>query len=240
MKHLKKIILIALAFPLLALAAGDPPAGFLDAKSLEECMSTGNCQLAHVAEGLILLIRFLLGVMGAVALLYFVVGGFQWVTSMGNLEKIRKGKDTMKNTVIALAISFTSFLLLQFFVNDILQPKEEYKIVGTQGNIAVKPSEGECNGKAMGTACNTSSVNYVCSGAEFQDRCVTECDLKNLIDKNILTANNLNWSCTTSVVGNWQVTGLCPAPIDNVCTLYWDNSPVTSSHMPPIISELTP
>lgn len=240
MKYLKKIILIALVFPLLALAADDAPQnkGFLDSGLLKaECMTDGKCQLADVAQGLILLIRYLLGVMGAVALLYFVIGGFHWVTSQGNQERVRKGKEIMKNTVFALVIAFTSYLALDFFVNKILNVDTDYRITGTQGNIATNPTTGECAGKAVGTACNTSAVNYVCSGAEFQDKCVTECDLKNLVDKNILIANNLNWSCATSVVGNWQITGLCPAPIDNVCTLYWKNLPVTSANFPPLLGD---
>lgn len=235
MKYFKIIALIIFILPSLALAAGPEVTkpGFLDGLPCVSNEENPNCQLTDVAAGFDSLIKLLLGGMGAVALLYFVIGGFKWITSRGNQQQVRDGQQMMVNTVFALAIAFTSYLVLSFFVNDILQVDSEYKIVGTQ-NTRPGNSSGECAGKAMGTTCNTSSVNYVCTGEEFQNQCVTKCMLKNIVDREILAANQLNWSCgTISDASTWRVTGFCPAPIDNVCILFWNGEQVTDANQPP-------
>lgn len=232
MKYFKIIALIIFILPSLAWAAGPEVTkpGFLD--NLICVTSNENCQLTDVAAGFDSLIKLLLGGMGAVALLYFVIGGFKWITSQGNQQKVRDGQQMMVNTVFALAIAFTSVLVLDFFVDDILKVDSDYQIVFTQ-NTRPGNSSGECTGKAIGTACNTSSVNYVCSGEEFQNQCVTKCMLKNMVDREILAANKLNWTCgTISDPSNVRITGLCPAPIDNVCILFWNGAPVTGQYGP--------
>jgi hypothetical protein len=210
MKYLKKIILIVLAFPLLALAADDPlpPPGFLDGLA---CVQAGDCQLADVAEGLILLIKYLLGVMGAVALLYFVIGGFHWVTSQGNQEKVRKGKDIMKNTIIALVIAFTSYLVLNFFVNTILPTEEEYQI---------KREVGECEGKSNGTACAVVAGATINPMACYSNKCISKCEIQAQESKQ-------NWQCynvanpdllTLDVTAYW-IKNICPGDEHNICFL---------------------
>ncbi len=207
MKYFKIIILVALALPLIAFAQTTPP-GFLDSLS---CVTDGDCQLADVATGFILLTKLLLGAMGAVALLYFVIGGFQWMTSQGNQEKVRKGQQTMTNTVIALFIAFTSYLLLNFFVNNILGVKSDYMI----GDALA-----QCDGKSDGTACNvvagSTSINpYEC----FSEECVTKCKVK-------ANMTSLNWQCYTvpnpeliSTDTTYYERNLCPGDEHTVCTL---------------------
>lgn len=228
MKYLK-IILIILFLPLLAQAA--PAPGFLDSLS---CIESGNCQLADVAAGFISLIRLLLGAMGAVALLYFVVGGFQLMTSQGNQEKVRNGQRTMVNTLIALAIAFTSYLLLNFFVNNILNVKSDYKITGTP-MPRQEQTGGECSGKAQGEACNSSELNYVCSGPELQDVCVTKCALINMIpsNKESLDFYGLGFACNdiTSNAGAFHLSNKCPGNTNNVCILYESGSAVLDSYL---------
>lgn len=235
MKYL--IILLAIfALPLVVQAAPEP--GFLDSPLLKKCMEEGNCQLADVATGFILLIRLLLGGMGAVALLYFVVGGFQLLTSQGNQEKVRNGQRTMINTVAALTIAFTSYLLLNFFVNNILNVDQQYRITGTP-SVRSNNSGGECVGKSQGTPCSTSNINYVCTGAEFENQCVTKCMLQNIVDREVLATNKLNWSCgTIANPSTWHVSGLCPGSVDNVCILFWNGTAVTNDHMPPNLGEI--
>lgn len=230
MKYLK-VILIILFLPLLAQAA--PAPGFLDSLS---CIESGNCQLADVAAGFISLIRLLLGAMGAVALLYFVVGGFQLMTSQGNQEKVRNGQRTMVNTVIALAIAFTSYLLLNFFVNNILNVKQEYKITGSS-TPREEQNGGECSGKAQGEACNSSELNYVCSGSEFKDQCITKCALLNLTEREILAANNLSWKCASmSANANGYYQDLCDQSIGEACFITRNGVIMTDAEVQEILN----
>ena len=58
------------------------------------------------------IIKALLGLSGSAALLMFVYGGFQYLTSAGDSNKVKKGKDTLINAVLGLAIIFGSFVIV--------------------------------------------------------------------------------------------------------------------------------
>lgn len=56
--------------------------------------------------------RIFMGVAGSFALLMFVYGGFLWVTSGGNLDKVKKGKQVFTYAVIGLVVIYGSYLIL--------------------------------------------------------------------------------------------------------------------------------
>ncbi|MEK7516108.1 MAG: pilin [Patescibacteria group bacterium] len=60
------------------------------------------------------LIKGALGIVGSVALVIFIYGGFLWLTSGGNPEKITKGKSTMVWGTIGLAVILFAYTLVQF------------------------------------------------------------------------------------------------------------------------------
>jgi len=64
-------------------------------------------------------IRALLGISGAVALLMFVYGGMLWLTSGGNADQIKKGKNTLIWAVIGLVVIFTSYTLVSALISAI-------------------------------------------------------------------------------------------------------------------------
>ena len=66
------------------------------------------------------IIQALLGIVGAVALLMVVYGGFLWLTSAGNPERIKKGKETLIWAVIGLAFIFSSYMLARFVFQALL------------------------------------------------------------------------------------------------------------------------
>ena len=53
-----------------------------------------------------------LGVVGSLALLMFIYGGITWMTSGGNEEKIKKGKQILIWAVFGIVIIFTSYSIL--------------------------------------------------------------------------------------------------------------------------------
>lgn len=59
-------------------------------------------------------IKAILGIVGAVALLYLVLGGFTWLTSQGNPEKVKKGRETLVWAIFGLAMIFFSYVILNF------------------------------------------------------------------------------------------------------------------------------
>ncbi len=59
------------------------------------------------------IIKALLGIIGGVALVMMVYGGFQWLTAAGNEDKIKSGTQTMLWSAIGLVIVFSSYILVE-------------------------------------------------------------------------------------------------------------------------------
>lgn len=59
------------------------------------------------------LIFAFMGFSGVIALLMFIVGGFQWMTAGGNAEKVKKGRDTLMWAVLGLIMIFSSYAILR-------------------------------------------------------------------------------------------------------------------------------
>ncbi len=64
-------------------------------------------------------IQGITGIAGSVALLMFVYGGFQWLTSQGNPEKIKKGRDILVWSALGLLVMFGSYLILRYILTAI-------------------------------------------------------------------------------------------------------------------------
>jgi len=63
------------------------------------------------------IIKALLGIVGSLALAVFIFGGFMWVTSAGNEEKVKKGKDMLMWAAFGLAVIFASYALVTFVID---------------------------------------------------------------------------------------------------------------------------
>jgi len=204
------VLLILILVPSASFAAG-----FLD-QLPSSCIKGGDCNLNDIYLGFTYLIQLMLGMMGAVALLYFIWGGIQWLVSGGNADRVRRGQQIMINTMIALFIAFSSYLLTSFFVNDILG------VTNSRYNIS-----SACAGEPKDRRCNESEINFVCTGTDtfsgdlssYNELCVTKCELKSL-----LAPENEEWVCIdldslggALPEGMVIETGLCPGGTSNVC-----------------------
>lgn len=57
-------------------------------------------------------IKVATGIMGSLALLVFVYGGFVWLTSAGNSDKVKKGTTAMVWAVIGIVVIFASYAII--------------------------------------------------------------------------------------------------------------------------------
>lgn len=57
-------------------------------------------------------IKAFLGIIGSLTLLMLVWGGFLWLTSAGNQDRISKGTKTMVWAVIGVILVFSSYILV--------------------------------------------------------------------------------------------------------------------------------
>src|SRR3989344_148682 len=96
-------------------------------------MVAGKCQLVNPAPNQLVdfrnfgqlmakFIDILLYFAGAVAVVFLVIGGYQYVTSRGNEEAMEKAKKTITSAVIGIVIIVMAFAIV-LLVNNLLTKK---------------------------------------------------------------------------------------------------------------------
>ncbi len=73
---------------------------------------SGSYDLDDLVSIFINVSQFILGIVGSLALIMFVYGGFTLLLSGGNKEWVEKGNQAIKNAVIGLFIVFLSFMII--------------------------------------------------------------------------------------------------------------------------------
>lgn len=63
------------------------------------------------------IVSTVMGILGVLTLVAFLVGGFWWLTSAGNAEQVKKGTETMLWAIIGLFIIFGSYAILTLVFN---------------------------------------------------------------------------------------------------------------------------
>lgn len=65
------------------------------------------------------IINSALGIVGSLALLMFIYGGFVWLTSAGSSDKVTKGKNILVWATIGLVVIFMSYGATKFVLDKI-------------------------------------------------------------------------------------------------------------------------
>ena len=89
----------------------------VDSKFIPTCAIKGTCD--NINDLLQLLVNFgtlIFGIVGSLALLMFVIGGFIMILSFGNPERYKKGMGVVVAAVIGLIIIFGAYLLVEFLL----------------------------------------------------------------------------------------------------------------------------
>ncbi len=74
----------------------------------------GTREVRDVATSVI---QTLLGLLGIVALIIILVGGFRWMTAAGNQDQIDSAKKTIAAGVVGLVIIFFAYAIVAFIFN---------------------------------------------------------------------------------------------------------------------------
>jgi hypothetical protein len=61
-----------------------------------------------------------LGVVGSLALLMFIYGGFTWMLAAGNNEKVEKGKNILIWATLGLVVIFSAYAIVNFVLTEAL------------------------------------------------------------------------------------------------------------------------
>jgi Zn-dependent protease with chaperone function len=78
-----------------------------------------------VREVVARIINVAMGLLGIVAVVIILAGGFMWMTAAGNEEKVEKAKKLIFSGIIGLAIILTSFAIAQFVIRSLVQAATE-------------------------------------------------------------------------------------------------------------------
>ena len=62
------------------------------------------------------LINWSFAVVGGVVLIYLIIGGYYLLTSSGNEDQVKKGKDTIKSAIIGLIVVLAAWALVVFIL----------------------------------------------------------------------------------------------------------------------------
>lgn len=62
------------------------------------------------------IIKFILGLVGVVALIFMIYGGVTWMTSSGNAEQVKKGKGALIWATLGLVVCFLAYSLVAFVI----------------------------------------------------------------------------------------------------------------------------
>ena len=112
-RHMKKISVTLSS--LAALLVGKAALAQIDwGLSYAQNVGLGTREVRDVATTVI---QTLLGVLGILALVIILIGGFRWMTAAGNEENVATAKKTIAAGVIGLAVIFFAYAIVAFVFN---------------------------------------------------------------------------------------------------------------------------
>lgn len=116
---MKKILLVIFLITM-AVFINISPALAQDAglfSGMEKCRATGDCQINDFILLAVNVSKWILGIIGSLALLMFIYGGIKFIISQGSPESITQSKEIIKNAIIGLVLVFTAYTIIQFVLS---------------------------------------------------------------------------------------------------------------------------
>lgn len=165
--------------------------------------SIAECGLPELVNLFVRIAQYIFGVSGAIALALFIYGGFLWITSAGNSERVQEGKKVITGAIVGLVIIFGAATIVRFLVETVrtgaggtgtlapLFEGESCNVGGERGiNIrfddglrCVPLAPGSCEGRdyelqSIGfarTDSSTVTIDHECLGGMFPDEPTVQC-----------------------------------------------------------------
>ena len=81
----------------------------------------GNLNLGNrpLIETVTQIINVLLGILGIIAVIIILMGGFKWMTAQGNEEKVGEAKKLLGAGVVGLVIILAAFAIASFVISNL-------------------------------------------------------------------------------------------------------------------------
>ena len=75
-----------------------------------------NCDLSDFLQLLVNIFKLMLGLIGSLALFFFIYGGFTWIFSRGNPQLVQKGKDIIGGAAMGIILVMGSWTIINFII----------------------------------------------------------------------------------------------------------------------------
>ena len=109
---MKKLSTIVLALVLFAL----PVLTFAQINNIPVPNGGPGGNVSNINDFIIYVINILLGIVGFVALLFLIIGGFRYITSAGNEESAGQAKKIITNAIIGIVIVILAFVIVRVII----------------------------------------------------------------------------------------------------------------------------
>lgn len=140
-----------------------------------ECGNSGNCTLKDIEQVFLNVGTFVLGIIGSIVLLMYVIGGMYMLASRGDSSKVTKGKDYIKISTMGLVIVMFAYIAIKTVELTLKTSTGEggdYAVCdGTNNGQPCAPQKQCWQSEASGTGnplC-VSKCQVIFPGAECQD-----------------------------------------------------------------------
>ena len=127
MKSLNKLILPAImaifSLSVLGFTQVSAATDICNSSASQEVKDAAGCNgstadaLPSVVVGIL---NAIIGAAGVVAVVFVIIGGFNYMTSSGDSAKVAKAKNTILYAVIGLIVCVLAFAIVNFVISDIL------------------------------------------------------------------------------------------------------------------------
>lgn len=111
MKISKKLVASAISVGALVLPLA------ASALTIENVGGTLTLGSADLKETVVNIITFVLGLLGLIAVIMILYGGFIWLTAGGNEDKVDSAKKIISAAAVGLVVILISWAIVQFVIN---------------------------------------------------------------------------------------------------------------------------
>ncbi|MFA6994822.1 MAG: pilin [Patescibacteria group bacterium] len=228
----KKKILVSLLFTLsLLLLSPALVHGEIIPASVGGCPDgyQGNCGNYGVDDFLVLAInvsKWILGIVGSLALLMFIYGGLMFLISAGSADKIGQANKIIIAAVVGLVIVFASFLIIQFVMRSIgVDWSGEKTVITTPTTTSTKKTNDACIAMAAeGYSCIATSTAdlasckpLLCMASPNNVQCCKKPAATNPQNAKCIAAHGATFSCMDKANGKNCSTGHCTGASNIQC-----------------------
>ena len=121
---MKKLLTFILLLPNIVLAqAAPPPTPATPSGGMIDNLNTATAGVYSQNVGLMgvigQIVKVLLGLLGTVFVILILIGGFKWMTAMGDSKKVEDAKNLISNSVVGIVIILAAYAIAAFVLKEV-------------------------------------------------------------------------------------------------------------------------